>query len=147
MFCTQCGTATAGDARFCSNCGKPAQGASSSSVLASNPVSAAPPIPREEAKERKSSGDGTTAIPNHILESLKKFEDHKTVTCLECGYAGMMGIKKNIVPWYVSWWAIAVVIVVFGAGFVFGLVLGLLRLAFVKQLVICPSCNSELITK
>ena len=145
MFCTQCGTATAGEAKFCGNCGKPIQGASSSSTLAASTPQIA------EASVQQSSGNGAKEIPGHILESIKKFEDHQTVTCLECGYNGMMGVKANIVPWYVSWWTISIVIVVFaifgGAGFVFGLVLGLLRLAFVKHLVVCPNCNSELTTK
>ena len=49
MFCTQCGTATAGDAKFCGSCGAPAQSATNPSVLRSASPSAPPPIPRVEA--------------------------------------------------------------------------------------------------
>lgn len=48
MFCTQCGTATAGDAKFCGNCGAPAQYTSNSDVLRSEHTSAPPLIPRAE---------------------------------------------------------------------------------------------------
>ncbi len=52
MFCTQCGTATAGDAKFCGNCGAPAQGTSNFSALKSNPVSAPTRVPTSASQVR-----------------------------------------------------------------------------------------------
>lgn len=48
MFCTQCGTATAGDAKFCGNCGAPAQSASSPRVR--EPENTLPPPPISKAE-------------------------------------------------------------------------------------------------
>jgi uncharacterized RDD family membrane protein YckC len=48
MFCTQCGTATAGDTKFCGNCGAPVQSASSPRVLEPENTSAPLLIPRAE---------------------------------------------------------------------------------------------------
>ena len=36
------------------------------------------------------------------LDNLKKFKKHMKLPCLECGYVGLMGVKTEIVPWYVS---------------------------------------------
>lgn len=49
MFCTQCGTATAGDAKFCCNCGAPAQDKSNPGASTFRPTTAPPPAPRSEA--------------------------------------------------------------------------------------------------
>ncbi|SBV37673.1 Putative membrane protein/domain protein (modular protein) [uncultured Stenotrophomonas sp.] len=49
MFCTQCGTAIAGDAKFCGNCGAPAQGSAKPGMSTSKPTLPPPPIPRVEA--------------------------------------------------------------------------------------------------
>lgn len=48
MFCTQCGTATAGDAKFCGNCGAPAQGSVNPVAPAFTPTAAPPPVQMAE---------------------------------------------------------------------------------------------------
>lgn len=48
MFCTQCGTATAGDARFCGNCGAPAQERSNLGASSLRPTAAPPVAQRPE---------------------------------------------------------------------------------------------------
>jgi predicted RNA-binding Zn-ribbon protein involved in translation (DUF1610 family) len=125
--CSECAKEVSDKAAACPNCGAPLN-------------------PRPESVTL------SPAQPANILESLKEFNEHaKNITCLECGYVGMMGIKAPIVPWYASWWTIGVVIVVFalfgGAGFVFGIVLGLIRFAVTRYLVVCPSCRRELTTR
>lgn len=94
---------------------------------------------------------GSATIPPHIRESLKQFDDHEELTCLECGYSGLMGVKENIIPWYATWWSIIFLIVAFapfgGSGIVFGFILGVLRQVVTKSIVVCPSCKSELMTK
>ncbi|MBG6243252.1 MAG: hypothetical protein EKE20_16225 [Candidatus Symbiopectobacterium sp. Dall1.0] len=47
-------------------------------------------------------------IPEKIVENLRPYKQFKPVTCLKCGYSGHMGVKENIVPWYVSWWFITI---------------------------------------
>lgn len=51
MFCTQCGTAIAGDARFCGNCGAPAQEKSNLGAPPLRPTAAPPAVQRPPASE------------------------------------------------------------------------------------------------
>jgi predicted RNA-binding Zn-ribbon protein involved in translation (DUF1610 family) len=40
----------------------------------------------------------TNQIPPHVLESIRKYERHENVTCLQCGYSGLMGVCKVVDP-------------------------------------------------
>jgi FHA domain len=102
-------------------------------------------------KQAHGIDSGVSTIPAHIRENLKAFDNYQNLMCLECGYSGMMGVKANIVPWYVSWWTIAFVGIVFaifsgtgfGIGILFGVCLGIMRFALIKHVVVCPNCGTE----
>lgn len=36
-----------------------------------------------------------TVLPEHIRASLAKYSEHANLTCLECGYVGLMGIRAK----------------------------------------------------
>lgn len=40
--------------------------------------------------------NGTPLLPQHIRTSLAKYKEHDHLTCLECGYSGMMGIASKV---------------------------------------------------
>ncbi|MCI4187161.1 hypothetical protein MRO89_14500 [Dickeya dianthicola] len=87
-------------------------------------------------------------IPENILKNLRNYKSHKAVTCLTCGYSGHMGVKANIVPWYVSWWVFCLVCLALipfagSAAFVWGGIFAVARFSFAKKLVVCPDCSSE----
>lgn len=91
-------------------------------------------------------------LPEHVRASLRKYQKLTTMTCLECGYAGLMGVKKSTKPWYLSWWMIVVYATVlaptFGWGFILAFALGVLADLFAKQHVTeCPNCGTELTSR
>lgn len=44
-------------------------------------------------------------LPEDIRQNLKKYHQHaERLTCPECGYVGLMGIKARIKPCYATWW-------------------------------------------
>ncbi|EFX2000394.1 TPA: hypothetical protein ACIUWU_001649 [Shigella sonnei] len=91
-------------------------------------------------------------IPESILENLRPFKKHVNSTCMGCGYTGLMGVHKDSVPWYVSWWMIAVICFVIApfipkyAMFI-GVGLAVARVALTKKIVSCPNCKETLVTK
>lgn len=104
-------------------------------------------------------GDNVTKIPAHILKNLKGYDEHLELTCMECGYVGAMGVKSKIVPWYVSNKMIVAAVCVLliltflGANFgtaitiIWGALIVMARSIFIKNIVSCPSCGEDLMTK
>lgn len=97
-------------------------------------------------------------IPEQIRHNLKGYEKYRTVTCLECGYTGRMGVVETVVPWYLSYPACAVVMILaalvclvipvgFWGGFIVFSVLSVLRWEAKKYRVRCPSCTETLLTR
>jgi predicted RNA-binding Zn-ribbon protein involved in translation (DUF1610 family) len=106
--------------------------------------------------------NGTSAQPGvlseHIRRNLKKYRQHaEGITCLECGYVGLMGIKACIKPWYATWWgsillaaiAASIASVLFGGiGTVVAVVGGglasALTLSGSRDIHSCPNCEADL---
>lgn len=97
-----------------------------------------------------------TIIQPKILENLKKHKKHaNNITCFECGYVGMMGVKKN--EWsdsiaifvsaataFVLFLFLTIMIGIFWAGVIavlnfFGFYSLMNRIKYV-----CPNCEKEL---
>lgn len=101
-----------------------------------------------------SSIENGPIIPAHILEKLRNHTDHHhDVTCLECGYKGMMGIKSDGARFVLSLFVALLLTIGFSTfglyGFIwspaiFGLsfVIALQRTA--KPIVTCPNCAKDL---
>jgi hypothetical protein len=91
--------------------------------------------------------DAASSISSHIREGLKGFSSHESsATCLECGYVGMMGIKKKIVPWYVSAWLILSILILSGGGlFIIAGIILLVRMKITKKMITCPNCRQDLL--
>lgn len=88
----------------------------------------------------------SSSIPKHIRDGLKEFTSHhNSLTCLECGYTGPMGIKKKVVPWYASaWFIIALLITSGGSLFIIAGILVIIRIKVTKKIVNCPNCRNDL---
>lgn len=95
-----------------------------------------------------------SVLPPHILESLKSHVEHRDgVTCLECGYKGMMGVKANgAKPVSSAFWAL---LIVFWAGWfgalgivvspaIFGAAWVIIMKASAKPILSCPNCKVDL---
>lgn len=136
-YCESCGNNLNDGAKFCSSCG-----------LASI----------EDKMDKKIDGN-QSSTPEKIRENLKQYSKHLSLTCLECGYVGLMGIsridesKKN--KWGI--WVLGGLGFVIGLsfGFVAAIVLGAIGGIFlalsdrekIKTHVVCPSCSRELQVK
>lgn len=96
-------------------------------------------------------------LPEHIRQNLKKYRQHaERITCLECGYVGLMGIKADTKPWYAKWWgstllaAIAATLVsaFLGGGLmvaaVVGGVVGVVTQLAGTTILSCPNCEAHL---
>lgn len=46
-----------------------------------------------------------SVLPEHVRASLAKYSEHEQLTCLECGYSGLMGVaqKTDRVPQKKFW--------------------------------------------
>lgn len=96
-----------------------------------------------------------TMLPPPILEKLKLHKaHHPDVTCMECGYKGMMGIKSDGARFGISFLialALTIGFAPFGLfGFVwspaifgFSFMIALQRTA--KPVVTCPNCDKDLV--
>jgi hypothetical protein len=94
-------------------------------------------------------------LPDDIRQNLKKYKNHISLTCLECGYIGLMGVKKVIAPWFFSWFVIiaATAYLFLMTGMPFYVVLcaafaiGAFRGALSKREVECPNCHKTLLQR
>lgn len=139
MFCSNCGH-QAGEAKFCPECG---------SAISEGQVS--------QSIEVVPNSPG---ISTSVITDLKKYQEHIELTCLECGYKGLMGVirrEKNTGArtafWVILILAMSIYILTFGGGatpLLFGAAIGLIgtfavaKLWPVKTYVHCPSCNKDL---
>jgi len=96
-------------------------------------------------------------LPEHIRQNLKKYHRYvERLTCLECGYVGLMGVKADIKPWYATWWggallggiAATLVSALFGGGLMVAVIVGAV-VGGVAQLagttiISCPNCEADL---
>ena len=139
MFCSGCGSQV-GEAKFCPECG--------SAIATGKAVNAAPKPPNKQTET------------NHLISNLKQYEEHVELTCLECGYKGLMGVTKRVknttartVFWVVLILAMSVYILFMGGGstpLLFGAAIGIIGTVVVskywpvKTYVHCPNCNKEL---
>jgi hypothetical protein len=84
------------------------------------------------------------SIPDRVRLNLKKFSNHRDdVTCLECGYRGLMGITRKVVPWYASWFVI-IPLCMTGVGIIGAFILGMFRTTRTKVFCFCPNCQQEI---
>ena len=139
-YCPSCGIGIVESAKFCSGCG----------------------LGINEPQEKKIAAikDATPdAINEKIRVNLKEYSQHLNLTCLECGYVGLMGIARIEEGKEKKWliWALVAFILlasVFsgGVGFIPSIVLGLLVGAYIhfdsskktETFTVCPSCLLEL---
>lgn len=113
-----------------------------------------PPLPdsssplSDKTQQWPSNGAAHDLSSEHVRQSLRKYNKHTNATCLECGYSGLMGVKKSKRPWYLSWWTvIALFLVTLPFGGIGGVTWFFIALAmglFLKHVMECPSCGAEL---
>ena len=130
-YCVNCGFQLEDSVSFCGSCGHEIQKASNSGIKADSSV------PKEES-----------AMSDRIRTNLKGYKKHKTLTCLECGYNGLMGVTKETYSGPAFWIPVIIIILVIGMfihiGILFGVALGLFFAVMSKAKVECPNCNQEL---
>ncbi len=81
-----------------------------------------------------------------VIEKLVAFDRHHQVYCLQCGYDGLMGVEKKCLPWYLTWWVIAPMLIS-TVSLVPGIMLWQKRPMALRFHVICPNCSSALETR
>lgn len=90
-----------------------------------------------------------------VLINLKKYNKHEERTCLECGYKGLMGVDKYVLPAYlrilVKFVLFLIVLILYGFSgkdiFVMLAVIAImipLWLKLDKRYVYCPNCEKLL---
>jgi len=84
-------------------------------------------------------------LPDHIRASLAQYAEHKTATCLACGYYGPMGVVKGTAraSWWLSW-PVLIILCLSGVGLVVLIILALLRELSKEHSVVCPNCGRTL---
>lgn len=146
----------------CTNCGHPISRAATACPACK---ASAKKIAEEQIEEiafpqpPQLPGTAVAPMPSQkeaeIRERLRKHQRHSHLTCLECGYSGLMGVESAVVPFYASWWfgiTVAFVLAFLGSlGFgAFGGLSGLVVLIFffwatrgmaIKPVLRCPSCD------
>lgn len=96
----------------------------------------------------ESSQQQSVPLPEHIRASLRKYDTHTTMTCLECGYMGLMGVKKSTKPWYLSWWMFIVYAIIFAPlSWAFIIAFVLAEMFTRKHRTECPNCGTELVSR
>lgn len=90
-------------------------------------------------------------LPENIRLNLKKFDQHREVTCLECGYIGLMGLKNSRVGTVTFWVIMAglcIFLTIIGFNFLFIFFIALISIIFKRLIlgdkVVCPSCEKDL---
>jgi hypothetical protein len=91
-------------------------------------------------------------IPPEILENIKKYKKHVTITCLECGYTGLMGVKSDKTKW-LNCFLLGAIVTTLAAGVVslnmlpiiFGATVGISSEIVKKFILQCPSCGKDLL--
>ncbi|WP_146030574.1 hypothetical protein [Castellaniella caeni] len=96
----------------------------------------------------------TTTLSPHVLENLRKFKTHShALTCLECGYQGIMGIKKKGGRPFLSVAGALVVTVLAAVWGAFGIIVSPVILgasgamiyhSTAKPTLNCPNCSADL---
>jgi len=139
MFCAECGTEIEEASKFCNKCGK--------SVLQNAT------LPTSTSKNNQfNSYENLTA---ELRAELSKFKTHTKMSCLECGYSGLMGVTGTIEPWYLSWWIwgpIGGIIGLVGGwpgvviACILGLIIGGIQSNTQKKKAICPACKNNVIS-
>lgn len=94
-------------------------------------------------------------IPPEILKNLNMYTGTRQCTCLKCGYIGLMGVVKELIPWYASIpfalilaWGLGIVMSLFWAPWIVGLAVAIIvwgiRYNTAKVILCCPSCEIRL---
>jgi hypothetical protein len=87
------------------------------------------------------------AVPNEIPEDirveLRKFSRRRPLTCLECGYVGLMGVQRSTCPWYFSWWVV-IPLLLTGIGIIPAILILAGKASSTKDFVVCPRCKKLL---
>lgn len=147
-FCVSCGNKLTIQNNFCATCGTP------------NPLNSMSDIKFDQSKPEKRQEGLINSIPEAIRLNLSKYQSHRQVTCLECGYVGLMGIigviEKKASSWplylfagFIGLFGITIVgpaglIVLLIVGGLIGAFLGIQDNANRKVRVHCPNCLREL---
>ena len=103
---------------------------------------------------------GQAELPPNIRDFLKQYDEHAQLTCLECGYSGLIGVDGRTQPWWATGVgfvtlclpAFALTYFLFpGPSFVWGILLGglwgLSGRQATRATLTCPSCRQELSAK
>jgi hypothetical protein len=63
-----------------------------------------PAQPRRAPRDNTMNTPGGRQVDPVTLSVLRTYKRTKQLTCLECGYCGLMGVDKTHVPWYGNKW-------------------------------------------
>ncbi len=98
--------------------------------------------------------ENSTQLPERVRLNLKKYQKHRNLTCLECGYVGLMGINNSLASTIIFWSFI--IFLAFFLSFIgihFYLILmtvfflPIFKKLFFGDKVVCPNCERHLTAK
>jgi hypothetical protein len=95
MYCSECGRELAGDAKFCSFCGKKVDNTGDEK--------------NENVDEENLTNKSTNLSDETIAQRLKPYSELMQCYCRECGYNGKMGVVKK--EGRIAYWLVFIVIV------------------------------------
>jgi len=100
------------------------------------------------------SNDASSILPPEILAELKKYNGHRDgVLCLECGYTGKMGVKKDgLKPFSAAFFTLMICAWSFTTGYfsltglaaLFGFTWVFIMQITAAPVLSCPHCHAEL---
>ena len=99
------------------------------------------------------SAPASTPTPDQIRAELRRYDTLTTMTCLECGYSGSMGVVgviKGKAPWFLSWWVL-IPLLLTGVGTIPALLAfggrAMSIISTQRTKALCPVCKKTLIER
>lgn len=136
MVCSKCNSSVNKEAKFCSECG---HSIVSDSTITDSAIT-----------------DNEVIASENIRQELKQYKVHSHLICLECGYEGLMGIGKKVIPWIIRVPLFLVIVVLvailwilFGIwGLIFGILIFLpINNYLSRSYIHCPNCKEKLLRR
>lgn len=153
-FCSTCGSQNGSSAQFCTKCGLSFVGKSEvqtrhctkCGTLLESGVMYCPTCGRSTQLQPTEQLIRVPVPPEPIRQELGKFTNFRNVSCMMCGYTGLMGVRRTVDPWYTST-PVIIILCLTGIGIIAAVVIGVTAGLQRRYEVECPLCHQILLSK